>query len=161
MAGALKMRKTSRQSPKGQGQGNSQGNGLGYNQATGNGTGSQAFDGLTAQEMFWDMISTEKQLAQICNQAALDAGKPGLYQDLMAILNETQACHRELFHLMLQRGWYHLHPADLMQAQQVFQEFHSLSQSLQDQKRGGQSSGEAATGSNSSQGPSGSTGGGN
>ncbi|MZP42161.1 hypothetical protein GTO89_03800 [Heliobacterium gestii] len=118
--------------------------------------------------MFWDVLGTEKQLAQLCNRAALEAGQPGLYQDLMAILNETQACHRELFHVMLQRGWYHLHPADLMQTQQVFHDFHSMAQSLNNQNQGNQgepgqstqSGGNGAASGGSASGGSGNTSGG-
>ncbi|MTV49510.1 hypothetical protein GJ688_11025 [Heliobacillus mobilis] len=125
MAGAMKMRKTARQQG---GRDNPSPSNQDGQPSGGNQQDSSSF--LSDQEMLWDIINTEKHLAHMYNVAALEAGQVTLYQDLMVCLNETQASQRELFHIMLQQGWYHLHPADSWQLQQVYQQFHGMMEQL-------------------------------
>lgn len=125
MAGAMKMRKSSRQSsPKQQGQKAQQGQQNQGSQPTQKANPAQMND----RDRLFDILTTEKHITSLCNQIALEGSHESLHRDLMACLNETQACHRELFHLMFQRGWYNLRMADGPQVQQVFQQFQSLSQ---------------------------------
>ncbi|MBC9785224.1 spore coat protein [Heliobacterium chlorum] len=155
MAGAMKMRKTARQ----QGGRNNLSPSNQEGQSSGNEQASSSF--LSDQEMLWDIINTEKHLAHMYNVAALEAGQVTLYQDLMVCLNETQASQRELFHIMLQQGWYHLHPADSWQLQQVYQQFQGMMEQLSSpsssgsessgggSNSGGTNNGGASAGSNS------------
>lgn len=70
-----------------------------------------------------DALSTEKYLLESINTACWEASHSQLNQDLLTILNETHQCHRQLFDLMFQKGWYKLEAANQQQLDQTYQQF--------------------------------------
>jgi len=74
-----------------------------------------------------DVLATEKYLCYNISVAAWEASHSQLHQDLMSIYNETQACHREIFETMFQKGWYKLEAAEQQQLDQTYQQFSNYS----------------------------------
>lgn len=74
-----------------------------------------------------DVLATEKYLAYNVNIAAWEASHSQLHQDLMTVLQDTQACHRELFELMFQHGWYKLEAEEQQKLNQAYQQFSNYS----------------------------------
>ncbi|MFB1051193.1 spore coat protein [Paraliobacillus sp. JSM ZJ581] len=70
-----------------------------------------------------DMLSTEKYMTQSYSNALNEASNHALYQDLLAIFNETQNMQRTLYNLMFKNGWYSLDRADQNNVQQTHQQF--------------------------------------
>jgi len=74
-----------------------------------------------------DVLAMEKYLCSNTTIAAWEASHQQLHQDLIAIYNETQACHRELFNLMFQKGWYKLEAEEQQHLDQAYQQFSNYS----------------------------------
>lgn len=70
-----------------------------------------------------DMLSSEKYMTQSYSTALNEASNQALYQDLLAIFNETQNMQRTLYNLMFKNGWYSLEQADQAQIQQANQQY--------------------------------------
>lgn len=70
-----------------------------------------------------DILSMEKYMSSSTIIAAWEASHQQLHQDLMAIVSQTQACHRELYNTMFQKGWYKLEAAPQQQLDQTYQQF--------------------------------------
>ncbi|MFD3448763.1 spore coat protein [Microbacteriaceae bacterium 4G12] len=70
-----------------------------------------------------DMLSTEKYLKNGYDIAQNEASHQPLFQALNMIYTETQTCQRELYNLMLQKGWYTLEQAEQPKMQQKMQQF--------------------------------------
>lgn len=74
-----------------------------------------------------DMLATEKYMTSAYSTALNEASYSDLYQDVLAIFNETQNCQRELFELMFSKGWYGFEAADGQKLQQSHQQFQGYS----------------------------------
>lgn len=74
-----------------------------------------------------DILATEKYLIMSTNIAAWEASHQQLHQDIMMICNELQQCHREIFNLMFQKGWYKLEAEEQQKIDQVYQQFSNYS----------------------------------
>lgn len=74
-----------------------------------------------------DILAYEKYLISNTNIAAWEASHQQLHQDLMTLCTETQACHRNLFNLMFQKGWYKLEAAEQQKLDQAYQQFSNYS----------------------------------
>jgi spore coat protein CotF len=74
-----------------------------------------------------DVLATEKYLSSNCSIAAWEASHQELHQDILTIYNETQDCHRGLFNLMFEKGWYKLEAAEQQQLDQTYQQFSNYS----------------------------------
>ncbi len=78
---------------------------------------------MNERDFINDMLSTEKYMTASYSTALNEASNQHIYNDLLAIFNETQNCQRELYNMMFQKGWYSLEPADQMKLQQEYQQF--------------------------------------
>ncbi|QGG49215.1 spore coat protein [Heliorestis convoluta] len=129
MTGAMKLRKASSNDSQGQkGKQNKKGqqNPSSSQNASGNkGNSQNSNTDFTDRDRLFDVMVTEKNMSSLCNRVALETGNDNVYRTLMICLNETQACQREFFHFALQKGWYHLRPADPLQMQQLYQQYQS------------------------------------
>lgn len=70
-----------------------------------------------------DVLAMEKHLISTSNIAAWEASHTQLHQDIMAICNDTQQCHRNLFNLMFQKAWYKLEAEDQQHLDQTYKQF--------------------------------------
>lgn len=70
-----------------------------------------------------DILSMEKHLISTTNIAAWEASHTQLHQDTLTVCNESQSCHRELFNLMFQKGWYKLEAEEQQKLDQAHQQF--------------------------------------
>ena len=74
-----------------------------------------------------DILSTEKYLISNLNIAAWEASHSQLHQDLMTMINDTQSCHRKVFNLMFEKGWYKLEAEEQQKLEQTYQQFSNYS----------------------------------
>lgn len=74
-----------------------------------------------------DILTTEKTMASHMNIAAWEASHQQFHQDLMTIVNETQDCHRDLFNVMFQKGWYKLDAENQNTLDQTYTQFSNYS----------------------------------
>lgn len=72
-----------------------------------------------------DVLATEKYLISMSNIAAWEASHQALYQDINTICHELQDCHRQLYELMFQYGWYKLEAEEQQKLDQAYQQFSS------------------------------------
>ncbi|ANX13362.1 hypothetical protein ABE41_015240 [Fictibacillus arsenicus] len=70
-----------------------------------------------------DILSYEKYMTDSYSVALNEASHEALYQDLLAVFNETQNMQRELYNMMFKKGWYALEAADSQKMQQTYQQF--------------------------------------
>ncbi|WP_100400141.1 spore coat protein [Bacillus sp. FJAT-44742] len=70
-----------------------------------------------------DILTTEKYMTSSYSIALNEASHESLYQDLAAIMNETQDSQRHLFNVMFEKGWYSFDAAQQNSLQQSFQQF--------------------------------------
>ena len=71
-----------------------------------------------------DALATQKFLISAYNLAVTESANPQLRQDFLAIWQEEQNLHRQVFDTMAARGWYQLNQAtaqDVAQLQRQFQ----------------------------------------
>ncbi len=74
-----------------------------------------------------DLLSYEKYMTAGYSTALNEASHQHLYEDLLAIFNETQNCQRELFNVMFQKGWYKFEAESEQKIQQSYQQFSGYS----------------------------------
>jgi spore coat protein CotF len=70
-----------------------------------------------------DILSYEKYMTDSYSVALNEASHEALYQDLLAVFNETQNMQRELYNMMFKKGWYALEAADAQKMLQTYQQF--------------------------------------
>lgn len=70
-----------------------------------------------------DILSYEKYMTDSYSVALNEASHAALYQDLLAVFNETQNMQRGLYNMMFKKGWYALEAADAQKMQQTYQQF--------------------------------------
>lgn len=71
-----------------------------------------------------DALAMQKFLVSSYNMAVTECANPQLRQDFLAIWQEEQNLHRQVFDAMSARGWYQLNqatPQDVAQLQRQFQ----------------------------------------
>ncbi|MGB9887113.1 MAG: spore coat protein [Moorellales bacterium] len=79
---------------------------------------------LSDKDILSDALTTQKYLVSSYNLAITEAANPQLRQDFMAIWQEEQNLHRQVFDAMSSRGWYQINsasPQDVAQVQRHFQ----------------------------------------
>lgn len=69
-----------------------------------------------------DILSQEKYLTNAYTVALNEASHQHLYDDLLAIFNETQNMQHDLFNLMFEKGWYKLEAEQAQKIQQSYQQ---------------------------------------
>lgn len=74
-----------------------------------------------------DVLATEKQMILTNSIAAWEASHDQLHQDILQIVQETHACHRDIYNTMFQLGWYRLEAAEQQQLNQTYQTFSNYS----------------------------------
>jgi spore coat protein CotF len=82
---------------------------------------------LNDRDRINDVLNMEKYLSSNTSISAWEASHQQLHQDILTIFSETQQCHRQLFNLMFQKGWYKLEAADQNQLDQTYQQFSNYS----------------------------------
>ncbi|SER78994.1 Coat F domain-containing protein [Gracilibacillus ureilyticus] len=90
----------------------------------------QKTQAMNDRDFLTDILATEKYLTQAYSTALNEASNQHLYQYILNIFEETQNCHRELYNLMFQNGWYSLEQADMQKCQQSYQQFQQDKQQL-------------------------------
>lgn len=85
---------------------------------------------MTDRDRVTDVLASEKYLITSSNTAAWEASHQDLYQDIFTICTELQECHRDLYELMFQKGWYKLEAAEQQKLDQVYQQFTGYSSQL-------------------------------
>lgn len=93
----------------------------GQQQATG--TASMQGPQMSDRDFINDILATEKYLTNSYNTAVNEASIEELYQLQMKHLNDTHQAARELFHLMQQKGWYNVEPAESQKISQKTAQF--------------------------------------
>lgn len=74
-----------------------------------------------------DMLATEKYMTYAYSTALNETSHDSLYQDVLAIFNETQNCQRAFFELMFKKGWYGFEKASDQSLQKSYQQFQGYS----------------------------------
>lgn len=69
-----------------------------------------------------DLLAYEKYMTAGYSVALNEASHQHLYEDLLAIFNETQNCQRSLFNTMFQKGWYSFEAESEQKIQQSYQQ---------------------------------------
>lgn len=78
---------------------------------------------MNDRDILNDALATCKYLTDSLNVAVREASHQELYQDMLAILNETHQSAREMFNLMFEKGWYKLEAEEQQKLQQAHQQF--------------------------------------
>lgn len=74
-----------------------------------------------------DVLASEKYLITMSNIAAWEASHQELYQDIRTICTELDECHRNLYNLMFQNGWYKLEAEEQQKLDQAYQQYSNYS----------------------------------
>jgi spore coat protein CotF len=74
-----------------------------------------------------DMLATEKYMTWAYSTALNEVSHSSLYQDILAVFNETHDAQRELFELMFRKGWYGFEAANQQKLQQSYNQFQGYS----------------------------------
>lgn len=77
---------------------------------------------MNERDFINDILSTEKYMTNAYTTALHEASHQHLYDDILAIFNETQQAQRDLFVTMFQKGWYKLESEDQQKIQQSYQQ---------------------------------------
>ncbi|WP_027726241.1 spore coat protein [Tuberibacillus calidus] len=70
-----------------------------------------------------DCLMTEKYLTTAYSIALHEMSHQALYQDVLAIFQETEQCQRDLYDLMFRKGWYGVEAESPQKVQQAYQKF--------------------------------------
>lgn len=70
-----------------------------------------------------DVLAMEKYMCSNLTIAAWEASHNQLHDDLMTVVTETMACHRDLFNVMFQKGLYSLEAAEQQKLDSAYQQF--------------------------------------
>lgn len=83
---------------------------------------------LSDKDILSDALASQKFLLSSYNLAVTEAANPQLRQDFLAIWQEEQNLHRQIFDAMSARGWYQLNQASAQDVAQIQRHFQNVGQ---------------------------------
>ncbi|MBR1606785.1 MAG: spore coat protein [Clostridia bacterium] len=94
------------------------------NMQTQQNTGNQPMQGMTDQELAFDLLYQEKALMANISSEVVEGSQPGLRNVLNDMFMQMGQDQLQIFQVMNQKGWYQLKPAqpqDIQTAKQKYQ----------------------------------------
>ena len=94
------------------------------NMQTQQNTGTQPMQGMTDQELAFDLLYQEKALMANISSEVVEGSQPGLRNVLNDMFMQMGQDQLQIFQVMNQKGWYQLKPAqpqDIQTAKQKYQ----------------------------------------
>lgn len=82
---------------------------------------------MNERDFINDILATEKYMTDSYTTALHEFSHDDLYQDVLAIYNETANAQRSLYNLMFKKGWYGIEAAEPQKLQQSHQQFQGYS----------------------------------
>ncbi|NGP46348.1 spore coat protein [Bacillaceae bacterium SIJ1] len=78
---------------------------------------------MNDKDLVTDALFTEKYLTSSYDTALNEMSHAALFQAIQQIQSDTQACQRQLYDAMFQKGWYTLTPEQTQSIQASAQQF--------------------------------------
>ncbi len=75
------------------------------------------------QDRVTDLLGYEKYLASGYSTGLTESQQGPLVQELFSLLNETHLAQKQVFSLMMKKGWYELKPAQKQEIEQAKTKF--------------------------------------